>query len=246
MKKVLFVLLMTSIVMSVLRGNSRATPITITDTYIGASPTHPSWYGKDIIGDPNYFDVSRMEVGFSGNQMIVTVYSSYFDNIGQYGTQLGDLFISTNGYHPHTPTADDNYLNGEKWEYVVALDNHLGTSGTTSLYALNGTGDIRLSSAPSGYIYRAQQEVQYKGTGSSLGAGSWFVNPTQGYLTITMLMLDGWNNIPEFGFHWTMTCANDVIEGGVSPAPVPEPGTMFLLGSGLVAIAALGRKRFTS
>ena len=30
------------------------------------------------------------------------------------------------------------------------------------------------------------------------------------------------------GFHWTMQCGNDVIEGA---APVPEPATMLLLGS---------------
>ncbi|MBN1841875.1 MAG: PEP-CTERM sorting domain-containing protein [Deltaproteobacteria bacterium] len=48
-------------------------------------------------------------------------------------------------------------------------------------------------------------------------------------------------SLEELGFHWTMTCANDVIEGA---APVPEPATMLLLGTGLVCFAGFGRKRF--
>jgi PEP-CTERM motif len=31
---------------------------------------------------------------------------------------------------------------------------------------------------------------------------------------------------------------------GGNPSPVPEPATIFLLGSGLVGLAAFGRKRF--
>jgi len=53
--------------------------------------------------------------------------------------------------------------------------------------------------------------------------------------------LHGFDDVSEFGFHWTMTCANDVIEGGT--APVPEPATMLLFAAGLIGLAAAGRKR---
>ncbi len=47
----------------------------------------------------------------------------------------------------------------------------------------------------------------------------------------------------DLGLRWTMTCANDVIEGGVTVASVPEPGTITLFGLGLLGFAGLVRKR---
>jgi PEP-CTERM motif len=47
--------------------------------------------------------------------------------------------------------------------------------------------------------------------------------------------------VENLGFHWTMTCSNDVIEGAADP--VPEPATMLMLGTGLVGLAGFGRKQ---
>jgi hypothetical protein len=40
----------------------------------------------------------------------------------------------------------------------------------------------------------------------------------------------------KIGYHWTMACGNDVVEGGGTP--VPEPGTRFLLGLGFLELGA--------
>lgn len=228
-----------------------STPITITDMYHGADD---HGYG-DIIGKNHLYSVQSMDVHFGSGQLMIDVYSRYFDNIGSDQTGLGDLFISTDGWNPFgsSPYASDDASNGESWEFGLKLDNYGATSGNLFLYDMTPSNSATLSFAPSGYIWRDGQEVRVNTGNASLlssTAGSWSIHnngtlgdDTDDYMRF-MLNNTTYNSyfsgVQNYGFHWTMTCANDVIEGG---AVIPEPSTVLLLGLGLVGIGGYARVR---
>ena len=74
--------------------SSYAAPIVINDDYIGGGATDAGYATADVIGDNNFFGISKMEVDVSAGQLSISVFSSYFNNVGKFGTGLGDLFIS--------------------------------------------------------------------------------------------------------------------------------------------------------
>jgi hypothetical protein len=201
---------------------------TIYDNYIGANDH--GW--GDVIGNPAYFDISRIEVNYVNGTMVVDIYSRYFDNIGINGTQLGDLFISSNG---------------AEWDYVAVLDNHVAGGGQVGLYRISDGGGTVLSHGPDGNTWRDGQVVQFVSTGTSVYSGAWSIYglgtgaDTDDYLRFT-INYSGWGIKDKFGLRWTMTCGNDVIEGEDPPTSTPEPATMLLLGSGLLSLVGLRRK----
>jgi len=95
-----------------------------------------------------------------------------------------------------------------------------------------------LAKAPTGYVYRTGQAWK-GGAGSFMGAATYFYDNANNTLEFTFNTgnLD-WTG--PVGFHWTMKCGNDVVEGQVSS--VPEPATMLLVGLGLIGLAGMRRK----
>ena len=230
------------------------------DDYWGGQPTSPSWQ-TDVVGPLDPFDLDRAEVTFDGTNLTINIFGNYFDDVvanssNLVGTTMGDLFITTTGLswegETGADTLDDYFGNPNgytQWNYAVdlhfATQNILGQTG--NLLAIQES-DIILSNPGPNNNYRANQAwavnpEQARGIDSVFVLWGIQTNGSEDYLSINLL---NWTSVfapgTEVGFHWTMSCANDVMEwGGV----VPEPSTV-----GLIGVAALGgllmiRRRLT-
>jgi hypothetical protein len=128
---------------------------------------------------------------------------------------------------------------------VPVNGNPLITSGTVSLYHVVKGNEV-LSSASPGTEHRINQLFEYlPGVNETpLATGRWNILDPDSTIIDELAIYIDLTQIPQLGdglsFHWTMTCANDVIEGNV---PVPEPGTMVLLGAGLLGLGIYSRRR---
>lgn len=238
------ILLMTMLCILLLSINVQAYPIV--DNYWGYDD---QGYG-DIIG-ADTFEIYSMDVTYSGGFMDIIINTDFYEDAsGIYGAEYGDLFISTDGWDPYgsDPYEEDYYYNGEDWEFV--FDTTAGTLFGLPNYTTSTIQNyIYLAENvwPSNYTVRDGQEVLYKAGGTAISDSSTVDVShagTGGYIAYRIDMsslgdIDG----DTIGLKWGQTCANDTIEGGAG-APVPEPATMLLLGSGLIGLAGFGRKKF--
>jgi hypothetical protein len=232
-------------------GQAGATTINIADSYIGGDNTW-NWSNgvNDAISSPiDEFNINSMDVTFNSNNRLsqVAINSTYIPYVGASGTHFGDLFIKTGKYITPTDSTKDNFTNAANiWNYELVL----GLNGDLILYNIISTvenaryfntSDTYFSNT--NYIYRKNQLVDLSQEGlnsENLGnMGSWTTSDNQLIFNIND---NNYLTGSDFGFHWDMSCANDVIEGGVS-APVPEPGTMMLFGIGMLGLAVYGKRR---
>jgi hypothetical protein len=247
-KRLITYIFLTVLLTSPLARSSFASPLTIDDSRLGANtywggtvikdgvPDEPDAWGDVIAPTLVEYSVDMMSIDQSADKLTttVTLTGNYFSYLSQNAVAYapGDLYISTSGWQvssndgPHYAT--DKFNLSEGWDYAVSFL-------TGDVYLLNS--DPTMTSG--GRFYRADQAWR-GGYDSAKSIADGTVSLTATSLTFTFPSIGGSSLDPfSMGYHWTMQCGNDVVEG----TPVPEPSTLFLMGSGLLGIVILGKRR---
>lgn len=166
----------------------------------------------------------------------------------QYGS--GGIFIATDGkptfgdYHGNDGFEETENTYG--FNYVFDLDF---SESTYTVWKIGGSTILETA-------YYADNEGsspwRYVSGGIETGVSGVFsevelTDNETGFLGGTHYLITGFDlsflgEGTEFYSHFTMGCGNDNLMGRGTTAPVPEPATMVLLGSGLVGLALYRRR----
>lgn len=161
---------------------------------------------------------------------IVTQYRLTGLLVGSWQTMPADLFL-------------DGAANGVGWDYAIPLVAHDGfvAGGVYSIGTLAISDEFE--PAGGGYIYNHNVPVWLK-TGTYQGIGGSWADTAAG---IRYAASDWyWNTLNPPGdvltIGWaTATCANDVVVGTGTPTPIPP--AILLLGSGLIGLVTVRRRK---
>lgn len=259
----------TSLIVGILiltAGTAHAMNITIADKVSAAGAN--GWYGdrEDQEVEPGCVATQAWDLeGFYLNGNTLSMVGGYNFASGEKGFTSGDIFLDVDGdvvygvdnYSKETGPGYASVQN--KWGYDYAIDLNF-TDNTYTVYAIDG--DTLLTTV----YYRkndASNPWEYSTGGTSAGFGTFdyltnlsddaaaddgYVTAGGGHLkghshNIVSLDLSFLNPNTTITAHFTMGCGNDNLMGKGTTS-VPEPGTLLLLGIGLLGLAGLrGRKR---
>ena len=246
---------------------SYANNITI---YDGSGYTGVGTGGEDRETEPGMVNsqVWDMEAFYQQSNSLTMVGGFNFRNgVSGYPTfTSGDIFLDTNGSYGASqapagfiPKTGNAIVSGSfGYEYVLDLN----FSNLTYLVYRLDTTDVKTITAyypqneiPDNPLDPAANPWLYLSGGTQVGSG--IIDYAAGLSDAAVGgLLGGFHYVAgvdlsfldpaqQFVAHFTMGCGNDNLMGRGTTAPVPEPATMLLFGSGIFGLAAFRRRKLS-
>lgn len=229
MRKCLKVPILLFLSVFLLSAMSMATTFTIDDVYNEFPGINTTMVGQDHNGVP-YIESAKITIEAGFLTKVEIIGSEFENSLFNTYPYWDSLFINNDDGSTIGSVADGSGLQvWDNWDFYVKTD----TSRNPSMYSVPDSGWVYTLASEANYRYSHPNGLSgYEANGLSVSYAR-----TSGGVTYTF----GDSVIPYIDgliIGYTPFCANEVFIGSV-----PEPSNMFLVGTGLLGLVAVGRKR---